>query len=165
MSNVDQAVIDTAKAQPVEQDDIHTLHSGVKVRVQAISPSLVNDAMLRVKMPEVPEVWSEQRGKFLKNPLSPDYVEAMDEYQRAKGQVALDAMVMFGIDLVDGLPEDRSWIRKLQILGFEFDPDDAVECEFYYKKHIAMTVQDIQELQRSMGVTQEGIEKAKKASE
>jgi hypothetical protein len=161
--NPDQAVIQTAKDQPLEKDDIHTLRSGVKVRMRPVSPALVNDAMLRVPMPQVPKVWSEQRGKELPNPLSPDYVESMDRYQREQGQAALNAAIMFGIELVDGLPEDGRWIKQLQMLGFEFDASDVVECEFYFKKHIAMTTQDLQEMQASLGVTPEGIEKAKKA--
>jgi hypothetical protein len=119
--NPDQAVIQTAKDQPLEKDDIHTLRSGVKVRMRPVSPALVNDAMLRVPMPQVPKVWSEQRGKELR------------------------------------------WIKQLQMLGFEFDASDKIECEFYFKKHIAMTTQDLQEMQASLGVTPEGIEKAKKA--
>lgn len=162
---VDKAVIDTAKDQEPERDDIHTLRSGVRVRMRSVSPALINDVMLRIEPPQVPMHYSERRGKELPNPLDPSYVAALERYEQQRGQAALDAAVMFGVELVDGVPEDGRWIKQLRMLGVEFDADDLDEREFYYKKLIAMSTEDLQELQTALGVTAEGIERAKKASE
>jgi hypothetical protein len=164
MSDSDQAVIQTAKDKPVESD-IHTLDSGVRVRIHSVAPSLVNEVMLRIPQPEVPMVWSDRQGKEIPNPLAPSYISAIERYELERGKAALDAAVMFGFELVDGLPEDGRWIKKLKMLGIEFDESDPDECEFYYKKLIAMSTQDLRELQSMLGVTAEGIEKAKKVSE
>jgi hypothetical protein len=154
-------VIEVAKDQkPITKEDVHTLESGVRVRLQTVSPALINDVMLRVKMPVVPIV--EKNGKEYPNPLDPGYHAALERYEQERGAAALDAVVMFGLELVDGMPEDDLWLRKLQMIGVEID-DDPITQEFYYKKYIALGG-DLQQLQALMGVSQEDVDAAKKSS-
>jgi hypothetical protein len=153
-------VIETAKEQQpaAKEDKIHTLESGVKVRLYSVSQSLIMDVMLKIKVPEVPIV--EKNGKEYPNPLDPGYHTALERYEQERGAAALDAVVMFGLELVDGMPEDELWLRKLQMIGVEID-DDPITQEFYYKKYIALGG-DLQQLQALMGVSQEDVAQAKK---
>lgn len=141
--------------------DIHTLSTGVRVRIKPVPPALVNDVMLRVKVPQVPEVWNEKKGRGEPNPLDPGYVAALARYEQERGAAALDAVSMFGLELVDGLPDDDTWLVKLRMLGIEVD-DNPVAREFYYKKYIALG-NDLDQLQQLMGVTPEDVAQAKKS--
>jgi hypothetical protein len=139
-------VIEVAKDQkPITKEDVHTLESGVRVRLQTVSPALINE-------PVVPIV--EKNGKEYPNPLDPGYHAALERYEQERGAAALDAVVMFGLELVDGMPEDDLWLRKLQMIGVEID-DDPITQEFYYKKYIALGG-DLQQL--------EDVDAAKKSS-
>lgn len=156
-------VIEVAKEQQTAtDDDIHTLSTGVRVRIQPVAPALINDVMLRVKVPQVPRFWNESRGKYDLNPLDPGYHRELERYEQERGSAALDAVAMFGIELVDGMPEDVGWIVKLRLLGIELDKDDPIAREFYYKKYVAFG-NDLNELQELMGVTPKDVSRAKKS--
>jgi hypothetical protein len=69
----------------------------------------------------------------------------------------MDAMALFGVELLDGVPEDGVWVKKLKLLGIEFDENDPVERDFYYKKHIALAGPDFALLGRISGLSEEAI--------
>jgi hypothetical protein len=76
-------------------------------------------------------------------------------------------MVMFGLDLMDGLPKDETWLKKLKWLEktnrldlSNIDFTDPFEKEFAFKKFIAATNPTIMEVTRASGVTQEDIDSA-----
>jgi hypothetical protein len=75
----------------------------------------------------------------------------------------MDAMAMFGVELVDGLPENNGWVTKLRLLGITFDSNDPVECEFYYKKHIALGNEDWAKVGQLSGISQEDIARAEQS--
>lgn len=154
-------VVEVAKKQGGTSDGIHTLSTGVRVRVKPVPPALVNDVMLRVKVPQVPEVWDAKKGKAWPNPLDPGYIAALAQYEQERGSAALDAVAMFGLELVDGMPEDNTWVLKLGLLGIDV-ADDTIAREFYYKKYIALG-NDLEQLQQIMGVTAEDVTQAKKS--
>ena len=156
----DNPVVEVAKEQGGTTDGIHTLSTGVRVRIKPVPPALVNDVMLRVKPPRVPVVFNEKKGRDEPNPLDPGYVADLERYEQERGAAALDAAAMFGLELVDGLPEDDTWLRKLKILGIQVE-DDPITQEFLYKKYIALG-NDLNQLQELMGVTQADVEAAKK---
>jgi hypothetical protein len=66
------------------------------------------------------------------------------------------------VELLDPIP-DNGWAEKLRLLGVEFDPDNEVEREFYYKKHIAVTVVDFDLLKDISGVTAKGVARAEQS--
>ena len=159
-----KAVIATAKAQSKDTGDIHTLSTGVCVRLRPVPPSLINDVMLRVPVPEVPVFWNEQKGREEKNPSDPGYAIEVERYGQARGAAAMDAVIMFGIELLDdSWKTDTGWVTKLKILNVEFDSDDPVSFEFHYKKYVAMGADDLALVMQMAGVSEEDIAKAKKS--
>jgi hypothetical protein len=157
----DNPVVEVARKQGGTSDGIHTLSTGVRVRVKPVPPALVNDVMLRVKVPQVPDVWNEKKGRAEPNPLDPGHIAALAYYDQERGAAALDAVAMFGLELVDGMPEDTTWVHKLGLLGIDVG-DDPIAQEFYYKKYIALG-NDLDQLQQVMGVTAEDVTNAKKS--
>ena len=161
----DEAVIEVAKeeADSGQDDGIYALSSGARVRLLSVSPGLISDVQSRVRFPEVPQFYNADKDRMEENPNHPAYLEERQRVNEEKGMAALRAMCMFGFELVDGLPEDDTWIRKLELVNpdLKINRDDAIELEFYYKQFIAVGSQtDYVLLARVMGVTQEAIAQA-----
>ena len=144
----------------VDNSDVVTLDTGVRVKIHPVSASLIADVTARIEDPEVP-IWENQKkGRREPNPMDPAYLRACERVDQARGQAAMDAMAMFGVELVDGVPEDNGWVKRLELIGIKFDAEDPVEREFYYKKHIAMDNTGWALVGRKSGVSQEGITQA-----
>jgi len=146
-------VKDTAKRLASGQGDsaIVTLSTGVVVRLKPVSSLLVEQMKAAIKMPKVPVVWIEAKEREEENPNDPAYIEEVQEVERKRADAIFDALCTFGVELVDGLPEDDSWIRKLKFLekrgaldlaGFDFNDD--FDLEFLYKRYIAVAGADLQ---------------------
>lgn len=159
----DKAVLDTAKTRQERDDsDITTLSTGVRVRLKSVSPSLLAEVTGRVKYPKVPTYHNTDKGRDEENPNDPTYLAEMGQAAQEQGIAMMDALALFGLELVDDIPEN-GWDKKLRLLGIDFDHDDDVEREFYYKKHVALTIADFELMKKLSGVTAEGVSRAEKS--
>ena len=93
------------------------------------------------------------------NFMHPDYIEAQTEAERKRSDAALDAALLFGVKLVDGVPEDDSWIANLKYMEkrgsidlSDWDLDDEFEREFIYKRYVAMAGDDFTLIAELSGV-------------
>ena len=146
-------VKEAAKRIASEQGDgtvVVTLSTGVRVRLSPVSSSLVEDMKLVIKLPPVPVVWIESKEREEENPNDPRYIEAMNEAQVLRSDAIFDALCTFGVELVDGLPEDDLWLRKLKLLEKRgrmdlsgFDLEDDFDLEFLYKRYVAVAGADL----------------------
>lgn len=141
-------------------DKTHILSTGVKVRLRPVSAALIAEVTSRLKYPKVPKYFNEDKGREEENPVHPDYLAEKQEIDNQRGLAAMDAMAMFGVELVDDMPTDDVWVKKLQLLGVQFDAKDPVEREFYYKKHVVVSGGDYALLGRLSGLTEEAIASA-----
>lgn len=159
-----------AAEETVKHDAERVLTTGVRVRVNRVSQMLLDAAVHKVKEPEVPLWYDEDRDREVLNPNHPHYLAAMEEYEREQRLAAIDAAILWGVDLVDGLPKDKLWIKKLKYfaekLGHidlsEYDLEDEFELEFLYKRFIALSAEDLSNLMPEImgGVTEEDVAKA-----
>lgn len=154
------AIVEVAKGIQGDTDEIYTLRSGFRVRVKAVAASLVDQVTAKIKDPSVPMWMNEDKGREEPNYADPQYQADLQETSRLRGVAAIDAMVMFGFELVDGLPEDNSWTRQLQLIGIEVNPEDDVEKEFMYKKYIVVTPEDLRLVTDLSGLSTEAIQEA-----
>ena len=94
--------------------------------------------------------------------MHPAYLAAMDRWETKRSLASMDAMAMFGVELLDEVPSDEEsdWARKLKLLGMDFNLDDPVEREFFYKKYIALAGTDYMLLGSLSGLTEEAIAEA-----
>jgi len=134
--------VQTAKDKQ-EGPEIKTLSTGVRVKLKAVSSSLVSEVMQRVPEPEVPIFHDDEKDRDMPNPNDPSYLRALDEAENKRNSVATDAMLVFGVELVDPVPDDDSWIGGLNFLGIEVDASDQFAREFAYKKYIAVGTPDL----------------------
>lgn len=145
-------VKDRAKEISREQgvdDSVHTLSTGYRAVLHPVSGALVEDVRSAIKMPKVPVVYIEAKDREEENPNDPAYLEAVERANTERGNAVLDAIITFGVELVDGVPEDDSWLRKLQMLERRgrldlsgFDLEDEFDREYVFKRFVAVAGAD-----------------------
>lgn len=140
-------------------DAIVTLSTGVLVRLHAVSSALVEDVKRAIPEPQVPRVYIQEKEREEENPNDPTYIAEMDRVQKLRGEAVLDALILFGIELLEGMPEDDKWLRKLQMLErrglMDFDGfslDDPFDREFLYKRYVAVAGADMRTIAPLYGV-------------
>jgi hypothetical protein len=161
LSEKEAAVVVAEKVRPEkERTDIITLSTGVRAKLVPVSASLIDEVTAQVKNPLPPMWMNEQKGREEPNPSDPEYLQKLEDTERERGVKAMDALVMFGVELVDGVPEDDVWLSKLQFLGVvEADRElSPMEREFLYKKHVALSAVDISEVTKMSGISAEEVE-------
>lgn len=148
------------------------LKSGVWAIVRPVSASLIEEALMLIEEPEVPTFYNEDKDREEPNPNDPKYLAALENVQRQSNLAAIDAAIMFAVDLVDADgnpidPPNDGWVNKLRFMERQgivdlqkYDLDDEVDREFLYKKYIAVTAPDLDTIMRASGVGEEEIRKA-----
>ena len=149
--------------------DERVLDSGVCVRIHRIPQLLIDDAVNRVKAPTVPYVFDSEKGYEIPNENDPRYLAALEQHERDQSQAAVDAVILWGVELVGDMPKDEDWLPKLQfyakrgrvdLSGFDFE--SKLEKEFVFKRYVALSAKELGELLPEMisGVTEEDVAKA-----
>jgi len=158
-------VVETAKGKEFER--VVMLSTGVKAILKPVSASLLQDVMSRIVDPPVPWVMDEAKGRKAEDPFDKEYLAKCAENQQLRARASMDAMAMFGIELIDGLPEDTKWLDRLQQferLGYldlqQFDMKNEIDLEFLYKRYIALGNSDLIEIGKMSGIRQEDIDEA-----
>ena len=140
---------------------IHTLSTGVRVRVTAVNPATLTDIQKGIVNPEVPTKLGDNM-ELVPMLDHPDYLAGVEQKDMERASAMMDVIALFNVELVDGLPEDDGWLKKLRMLhkigrldlsGFDFDDED--DREFLYKKHIAVATEDWTTLFKLTRVPQE----------
>lgn len=137
---------------------------GIKVRIEPVPVNLIDDVTSRIKDPDVPTFYNEDKEREEPNPNDPQYLRDCEEAEMTRNRAAMDAMVLFGIDLVEGLPEDDSWIKKLKYLErlerinlSNYDLDDELDREFLFKRYIVADANIIGLISQASGVSPEEV--------
>jgi hypothetical protein len=154
--------VETAKiVASRDGDEQHvTLTTGVRARILPVSATLIDEVTSKIPDPEVPTFFNEAKSREEPNPSDPEYLRRLSDAERKRGVAALDALVMFGVELLDGLPEDRGWLTKLQYMEkrghldlSSYDLNDAMDLEFLYKRFVAVSNQVLTKVGEISGVT------------
>lgn len=151
-----------------EQDDIWEVE-GYKIRVKAIPIAIITDVTNRIPEPPIPVWHNDEMNRDEANPNDPAYLKAKDEVDQKRGQAMIDATVMFGIDVVGGIPPTELWLPKLKFMEkrgqvdlSSFDLEDPLEKDFVFKRYIIANISLINYIQNMSAVTPEDIGKAGK---
>jgi len=161
------AVTDVAKERGGQVDQPVTLSTGVRAYVRPVAASLIDEVTARIRDPDVPTWHNPDKDRDEPNPNDPAYLRGLEDANRQRGIAAIDALVMFGVDLVDGLPEDDSWLAKLRYLEkrghldlSSYDMDDQTDLEFLFKRFVAVASPDIALISMRSGVQGEAVAQA-----
>ncbi len=158
-----EAVVNVAKERKSNEAREVTLDSGVRVVVHSVAASLIDRVTAQIKDPDPPTFHNEDKDRDEVNYNDPSYLKEMQDADRKRGVAAMDAIIMFGFDLVDSVPEDGMWVKKLKILGITVDADDEIEVEFAYKKYIVISPEDINLVTSRSGISQEALAEAERS--
>ena len=172
--NAKAPVIVAAKSLHLNANDPIRLSTGVQARIKSVSATLIDSVTSRIKDPAVPKIFMEEKNREIANPDDPDYQAALQEAGRQRGIAALDAIIMFGVELVDPVPphldadgKPADWFKKLKYLEKhgslsleEYDMEDDMEREFVYKRFVAVSPQDIDRLNKMNRVTDDEVRRA-----
>ena len=137
---------------------IHEMSTGVRVTVSAVNPATLTDIQMQIKNPPVPTRIGPDMGM---EPIldHPDWLAGCEMKDLERASAMMDIIALFNVELVDGLPADNGWIKKLTMLHkmgrldlSSFDLEDENDREFLYKKHIALATEDWTTLFKLSGV-------------
>jgi hypothetical protein len=159
--------IETAR-ELEEQDDLWEI-DGYVFQPKAIPVAIISDVTNRIPEPNVPVWHNPEMDRDEENPNDPAYLRAKEEVDRKRGEAMIDATVMFGIGLPDGVPPTDKWLPKLkfmeklgQINLSSYNLNDDLEREFVFKKYILANIALINYIQNMSSVTPEDIGRAGK---
>jgi len=164
--NTGVPVIEVAR-QVGNDEHIIILPTGDRAKLVPVSASLIDEVTNRIAEPAVPTWYNKEREREEQNPNDPEYIRKSEEVARMRGLAAMDAMVMFGVELLDGVPEDDGWLKKLQFLSSRgqidltsFDLDDSLTREYVYKRFIATNTVIIKKISALSGLSTEEVDRA-----
>ena len=147
------------------EDGIVTLSTGVRARIVPVASSLIDEINSRIPDPPVPV--QEIDGREHANPMHPEYRQGMVDASAKRTTAVLDAFVMFGVDLVDGVPDDDEWVKKIKFMEKRgaidlncYNLKDPIDREFVYKRFIAVSSKDTRLIGVASGVLSEDIDRA-----
>ena len=164
------SVLDTAKRIVGGQDDAEVvLSTGIRVKLCPVSSSLVEELRSSVKMPDVPVVYIEAKDREEENPNDPIYIGLVQEAMRKQSDAMLDALILFGIELLDGLPDDNGWLDRLKFIEKRgtldlsgFDLSNDFDLEFLYKRYVAVAGADLSMISQLHGFRPLEVARARK---
>jgi hypothetical protein len=144
-----------------------TLSTGIRAILTPVASSLIIEAQSEIEDPIVPMQEIEGKPGKYENPHDPDYLKAKKKAEKARVEAGIDTMIIMGVELVDGLPENDGWIKKLKYLEKRgrislkgYDLKDELDREFLYKRHIAMSSDDWMLLNEISGIRQADLDTA-----
>lgn len=146
---------------------IITLSTGVRARIRPVSATLLDEVSQQVAVPAVPRQFIEAKNREEPNPLDPTYLQAVKDSERERGLKTTEALIMFGIELVDGVPAQDEWLPKLLymqkrgLLALDrFDLNDPLEVEFIFKLYMAVSGADLMYVSMASGLTEKEVAEA-----
>lgn len=144
-----------------------TLSTGVRVRLRPVPAWLVQETQNHVQDPLVPTWHNPEKDRDEPNPNDPAYLSALQRAQARRAEAGTDVLVLYGVELVEGVPPDEEWLPKLRFLekrglfSFEgYDLTDPLERAFIFVKFVAMGNDDWALLGRVAGLSGEDVNRA-----
>jgi hypothetical protein len=129
----------------LKEDGARVLSTGVRAYLKSVPQSVIQDALALLPEPKVPMWHNPEKDRDEPNPVDPDYLADMEAYRSEQFRVTFDVFAMFGVELVDSLPESGDWLKQLRLMErlgrldlSKFDLEDSVDQEFLYKRYIAL---------------------------
>lgn len=144
---VDNPILEKIREQK-QEEEIITLSSGIRVIIPGMSFFELQEMAINEPDIKPPIFHDPDTGRDIENPNDPAYIAAVQQAKMERGLKVLDSMLI-GVKLVDSLPEDDAWVKKLRFKEKRglvnlngLNLDDPYEKEYAYKKHEAFLEKD-----------------------
>lgn len=149
---------------------VHISSRGVAMYLKAVPLDIIDRVQKHFPDPPIPTYVDKERSdKPIPNPDDPQYIQDVKDVDTARARANMDAMIVFGVELAEGVPEDGAWLERIKFMEglghfkIEIDTDDPAQLEFLYKKMEAVTTFELREIGKLSGVTEEDIAEAEKS--
>lgn len=147
-------------------EEVVYLSTGYRVVLKPVSVALIDTVVGMTPRPQVP-MWpnpdkptnEHPEGRPEPNPADPRYLAEVEATTRKRNQAINDALIMFGVKLLDPLPPDGEWAPMLRLLGVDV-PDDPLAKELCFKRYIAVAAPDLVPLAAISGMGGEELTQA-----
>jgi hypothetical protein len=166
----DQAVLEVAKMIASHKEAVITLSGNVRAKLIGVPATLIDEVSSRIQDPEVPMWHNPDKDRDEPNPSDPGYIKGLSDAARQRGLAAIDAMCMFGVELIDPVPDKGVWLKKLQYLEkrgnldlSSYNLEDPMDIEYLWKRFIAVDATVIQAITKLSGISQEEIAEAERS--
>lgn len=143
MSSDNNAVVKVATRKVAgENTEAMENQYGDKFRLRPVSRLAIAEAMGEIHDPIPPSYINPNTGASEPNPASEEYQKALQQVKAERAQVAADALIYFGIEMITPVPEDEKWLQELtwflkrKKINLDFgELEDPTNKEFLYKKY------------------------------
>jgi len=152
--SLEEKVVEAASEQ---DDNLIRFANGVVLRAKAAPPLSLIRVMAKFKRPEPPTYFNEKLGRWLENPMDPDYLERVQAQKTESASAMLNALILLGTEaesVPKSFPKHTSddWIAELQELGIEVNKENERSRYLNWVVFKAATAaSDMQEIQRVVG--------------
>ncbi len=141
------------------EDGSITLSNGMRVMLRPVAANIISEVRNQIPDALMRTYVDKQTGKELENPAHPEYIADQAEVTKKREKATMDAFVLFGIDLLDPVPEERDWIDKLVFLKIisaeEAENLTPMTLELYYKKYVISDTSIMTKIVALSGVSEE----------
>lgn len=141
------------KAEIVDKSLVE-LSNGIRVRVNRISPLLLNDLRKRYKRPKPPMVHNSDIGRDEVNYNDPQYSEALTDYEEAVSVGMIDIFILMGTKVEPEVDYElvKEKLEDIIYLGYDVDLNKKKAMYLAYMKYIVLAnSEDLQKIMDGIG--------------
>ena len=134
------------------------LSTGVVLRPKKFSMMRIQAIMSRFKLPEIPLMNDDDKGRPIRNPNHPLYLEQKAEMEQERTMAVIDAIIAFGtiIKFIPddfSKPEDDDWIEELKLVDIPVNENfPLARYQAWVKFVAAPDLEDISKISEQFNV-------------
>jgi hypothetical protein len=169
-NEVSPAVKTAKNSRERDVEYVVTLPQGVRVKIIPVSATLIDEVVSYIEDPPIPIWHNPDKDRDEPNVNDPEYARAVEDAEHKRGIAAMDAMVLFGVELQDGLPDGDTWVGKLKFLEKQgklnlssYNLEDPIDKEFLYKRYVLATSELIERLSSAARMTGKEVARAERS--
>lgn len=149
-----------------EQGDIRITAGGHRIRYRPVGVGLLQKVSSGIPDPIVPTVPHPNRPEeMIENPMDPKYRKKVQEVHAQREEAMLNALFLRSVELLDDIPPVEEWAEDLVFLNVltqkEIDNATPKHIELWYKKHIVADMGVLDYVNKSVGLTEGMVAKAR----
>lgn len=117
-----------------EADDLIRLSTGVTLKAKPVSATTIIAVLASFKRPRPPVIHVATMGRDMENPLDPDYISMVRDWEMARSDALLTVFILNGTELhnkPDDMPgpspdkkNKKDWVKKFSLLNLPMLPED-----------------------------------------
>lgn len=147
----------------------YTTTTGYDIRIRNVPHLAMELAASKILQPEVPMYLNESKKEWQENPNAPEYIEALQQYEKSRERAMLDTMLSFGVLTDAKPPAKKTLVKELKEMDEAvggglidgYDLDSQRDLDVLWKRYYVLgAVVDLAAVQRYAVVQWEAVRDA-----